>query len=72
MNLTLTAAEEARSAAKAQAQGTTPEALVRQAIEPVIGATVEPAGPQSQSHPITTTLSSRPSRPIAGRDRSRL
>lgn len=37
MNLVLTATEEARLAAEAQARGTTPEALVRQALEPVIG-----------------------------------
>ena len=47
MNLAFTADEEARLAARAQAQGTTPEDLVRQAIDPVIGAAGEPTGPQS-------------------------
>ena len=38
MNLSLTAAEEAKLAAQARARGTTPEALVREAILPVIAA----------------------------------
>jgi len=45
MNLALTTDGEARLAAEAQTTGTTPEDLVRQAIEPVIGAAGEPTGP---------------------------
>ena len=39
MNLSLTLAEEAKLAA--QARGTTPEALVREAIEPILSAGTE-------------------------------
>jgi hypothetical protein len=43
MNLTLplTAAEESTLVAQARAKGTTPEALVRQAIEPILTAVPE-------------------------------
>jgi hypothetical protein len=43
MNLTLplTAAEEAKLLAKAQAEGVSPELLVRHAIEPIIAAVPE-------------------------------
>ncbi|MBZ5619699.1 MAG: hypothetical protein LAQ69_13390 [Acidobacteriia bacterium] len=41
MNLSLTADEEARLVAQAVARGTTPEALVREAIEPILSAAAE-------------------------------
>jgi hypothetical protein len=41
MNLSLTLAEEAKLVAQAQARGTTPEALVREAIEPILSAGTE-------------------------------
>ncbi len=50
MNLTLllTPAEEAKLLAKARANATTPEQVVRQAIEPIIAAAAE------QGSPVTT------------------
>ena len=41
LTLSLTEAEEAALAAKARAQGTTPEALVREVIEPLLDASPE-------------------------------
>jgi hypothetical protein len=38
LTLSLTAAEEAKLLAKARAEGTTPEQVVRQAIEPILAA----------------------------------
>jgi hypothetical protein len=47
MNLTLslTPAEEARLLAKARAEGTTPEQVVRQAIEPILAAVPQEVPP---------------------------
>lgn len=47
MNLTLslTAAEEAKLLAKARAEGTTPEQVVRQAIEPILAAVPQEVPP---------------------------
>jgi hypothetical protein len=47
MNLTipLTPAEEAKLIAKARAAGTTPEQVVRQAIEPIVASDPEPVPP---------------------------
>jgi hypothetical protein len=47
MNLTLslTSAEEAKLLAKARANATTPEQVVRQAIEPIIAAAAEQGSP---------------------------
>jgi len=54
MNLTLllTAAEEAKLLAQAQAQGVTPEVLVRRVLEPLIAATLEnlPDATRSNRH----------------------
>lgn len=43
LTLPLTPAEEAKLLAQARAQGTTPEDLVRQAIEPILSAVPEKA-----------------------------
>ena len=52
MNITLplTPAEEAKLLAKARAEGITPEALVRHAIEPVIAAVLENVPEQRTRH----------------------
>jgi hypothetical protein len=51
MNLTLplTPAEEAKLRAKARAEGTTPEQVVRQAIEPIIASVLEDVPPANVS-----------------------
>ena len=55
MNLSLTLAEEAKLVAQAQARGTTTEALVREAIEPILSAMTEYAAGK-ETRPIWDVL----------------
>src|SRR5712691_8997959 len=52
---TLTLAEEAKLVAQAHARGTTPEALVREAIEPILSAVTENAA-RKETRPIWDVL----------------
>lgn len=67
MNLTLplTAAEEAKLLAKAQAEGMTPEQVVRQAIEPILASVPDevPSGtkPKQSSRGLLSHLGHAPS-----------
>src|SRR5712691_8193276 len=60
MNLALTPAEEARLKDRARARGTTPEALVRQAMDQVIDS-----APESESHKAESDKQVAGARPIS-------
>jgi hypothetical protein len=60
LTLPLTPAEEAKLLEQARAQGTTPEDLVRQAIEPILNAVAQdPLGARKLSRPIAEVIAER-------------